>query len=100
MDGTKEQFVNASDITNLMDDGGFNPEGFYCSSGQTTLSIIPSSDVVKNKCDFLKDEILGNLLTDDIIIPSEPELCQINKKYGTKDRCCSICSGTNFIRKE
>ena len=99
-DGTKEQFCNASDITNLMDDGGFNPEGFYCSSGPTTIAILPNSDVVRNKCDFLKDDVLGNLLTDDIQIPSEPVLCTINKKFGTLNRCCTVCSGTNFIRKK
>jgi len=100
MDGSKEQFCNASDITNLMDKGGFNPENFYCSSGPTTIAILPDSSVVRNKCDFLKDDILGNLLTDDIVIPNEPILCQINKKFGTKNRCCTVCSGTNFIRKD
>ena len=99
-DGTKEQFCCASDITNLMDEGGFNPEGFYCSSGPTCIAILPNSDVVRNKCDFLKDQVLGNLLTDDIIIPTNPVLCQINKKFGTTDRCCTICSGSNFIRKK
>lgn len=100
MDGTKEQFCAASDITNLMDGGGFNPEGFYCSSGPTTIAILPDSTVVRNKCDFLKDDPLGNLLTDDIEIPKESVLCQINKKFGTTNRCCTICTGTNFIRKE
>jgi len=100
MDDTKEKFCNASDITNLMENGGFNPEGFYCSSGPTTIAILPDSSVVRNKCDFLKDDILGNLLKDDIIIPTEPVLCQINKKFGTTNRCCSICSGTDFIRKD
>ena len=100
MDGSREQFCNASDITNLMDNGGFNPENFYCDSGPTTIAILPDSSVVRNKCDFLKDEILGNLLKDNIMIPREPILCQINKKFGTNDKCCTVCSGTNFIRKE
>ena len=99
-DGTKEQFCNASDITNLMDEGGFNPEGFYCSSGPTCIAILPNSDVVRNKCDFLKDQPLGNLFKDEIVIPTDPVLCQINKKFGTTDRCCTVCSGTNFIRKK
>lgn len=100
MDDTKERFCNSSDITNLMGDGGFNPDGFYCSAGPTTLAILPNSDVVRNKCDFLKDDVLGNLLTDEIKIPTEPVLCSINKKFGTTTRRCSICSGTDFIRKE
>lgn len=100
MDNSKQQFCSASDITNLMDGGGFNPENFYCSSGPTTIAILPDSSVVRNKCDFLKDDILGNLLTDDIVIPKNDVICKINEKYGTTNKCCPICSGTNFVRKE
>ena len=100
MDGSKEQFCSASDITNLMDEGGFNPEGFYCSSGPTCIAVLPDSSVVRNKCDFLKDDPLGNILTDNIKIPTDDVLCTMNAKFGTKDRCCTICSGTNFVRKE
>lgn len=100
MDGSKEQFCSGSDLTNLMDGGGFNPEGFYCSSGETCLAILPNSDVVRNKCDFLKDEILGNLLKDEITVPNDCVLCELNKKFGTTNRCCTVCTGANFIRKE
>lgn len=98
MDGSKEQFCNSSEITNLMSDGGFNPEGFYCDSGCSTIAILPNGDVVRNICSFLRDKPLGNLFKDDILIPADGVMCEINKKFDTDRKRCTLCQGTNFYR--
>lgn len=99
MDDSKEYFCNSSEITNLMSDGGFNPEGFYCDSGCRTITILPNGDVVRNICSFLRDDPLGNLDTSNIIIPDTGIKCEINKKFNTDKKRCTLCQGTNFYRK-
>lgn len=94
-DGTHHIFVNATDFTNNIEDGGLCPDNFTCTSGTTNMVIMPNGDIIINKCDYWKDIIWGNILKD-FHLPTSPLPCKINQNGEHKK--CTLCSGVNLYR--
>lgn len=95
-DGTEEFFVNQSHLTNLMDDG-FNPNNFRCTSGKDTLTCLPDGKVTLNKCDFLKDKVIGNFLQDNVKYSATDVICNLNSD-GSGIKKCPLCFATSVFR--
>ena len=96
-DESVEYFVNQSHLTNLMEDG-FDPQGFECTSGPDTLTCLPDGKATLNKCDFLKDAIIGNFYDDSVNYTSNNITCNLNCT-GTNKKC-PLCFATSVFRKD
>ena len=81
-----------------MEDGGLVPDGFYCTSGRTNMVCMPNGDIIINKCDFFKDIVWGNILKDNVKLPENDLICNINEHSGMKKKC-TLCSGINIYKK-
>lgn len=99
-DGSIIHLGSASDLTNHLDYDGFIPDNYYCTAGINSLCILPNGDLILSRCDYLKNNIIGNIFNrDKIKLPTKPILCELNKKTAGEKRC-DLCSGANLIRRD
>lgn len=98
-DGTQKAWLNINHFTNQLD-GGFIPDGFYCTAGMTKIALKPDGNVYANSCYYLMKEKLGNIFTDKIVLNKKPIICQVNKNSveGQK-RYCPLCCGVSVYKK-
>jgi len=87
-----------SDLTGYLDKNGFIPDGYKCSVGINSFTVLPNGDVVLSRCDYLKDKIIGNIKDyKNINLNKEPIICKLNENSDGKKRC-DLCSGANLER--
>ena len=98
-DGSILSLGSGSDLTNHLDCDGFIPDNYYCTVGINSMVILPQGDVTLSRCDYLKDKIIGNIFDyDNIKLPTQPIICQLNKT-GDGNKRCDLCAGSNIYRK-
>lgn len=87
-----------SDLTGYLDNNGFIPDGYKCSVGIHSLTVLPNGDVILSRCEYLKDKIIGNIFDyKNIKLNTEPIVCKLNANTNGEKRC-DLCSGANLER--
>ena len=99
-DNNVEYFKNEVSLTNYIQNNGFDPTGFVCSAGTTTLYIDDKGNVTKGGCRYLFDKYLGNIVSDDIEIPTENIICRLNENNTGERKYCSLCWNVNLYRRD
>ena len=89
--------TSSSFISDILE-GGFIPDNRYCSGGVTSLRILPNGDVARAGCNYCQNNLLlGNILTDKIVLPTKPFLCKQNE--GSNEiKFCPLCYKVNTKR--
>ena len=95
--GASEEYTNRMDFTNKMVDGGFDPQGYYCNTGMNNICLWENGDVIYNRCEFMRDKKIGNILTDDIKLLKKPIICNINLN-STSNNKCHLCHNTRISK--
>ncbi len=96
---SERRFACASNLTNFLDNNGFVPDNYYCTAGIDSLALMPDGTVSLARCDYLVNNILGNIKDwNSIEMPKTPVKCQLNANNQLKDKRCDLCAGTKLFR--
>jgi len=83
-DGSIAEFKTMSNFLSKLDHNGFVPNGYLCYSGINCIVINWDGQIYRSNCYELNwKQSLGNIDYDDIVLPSNPYVCN-----NTEIRCC------------
>jgi len=93
-DNTVKYFTSISHFLNNLDNDGFIPNGFMCNCGMNGIMVNWDGNIYGSHCFELGNKPLGNIDTENILIPNKLYYCN-----NTEIRCC-LRNGTSVYRKE
>ena len=101
--GKKIPFYSNIEMINNVEGGGFDPEGFECTAGLDGVRIDVDGSLRRAGCQWCgkKENWLGNLITGEYTLPSEPIICNttIDHKYlGKRHKFCTAFGNTSCKR--
>lgn len=101
--GKRIPFYSNIEMINNVEGGGFDPEGFECTAGLDGVRIDVDGSLRRAGCQWCgkKENWLGNLITGEYTLPSEPIICHttIDHKYlGKRHKFCTAFGNTSCKR--
>ena len=101
--GKRIPFYSNIEMINNIEGGGFDPEGFECTAGLDGVRIDIDGSLRRAGCQWCgkKENWLGNLITGEYILPTEPIICHttIDHKYlGKRHKFCTAFGNTSCKR--
>lgn len=102
-DNKEHYFYSNIEMINNIEGGGLDPEGFECSAGLDGVRIDVDGSLRRTGCQWCgkKENWLGNLITGEYILPTEPIICHttIEHKYlGERHKLCTAFGNTSMRR--
>ena len=102
--GKRIPFYSNIEMINNIEGGGFDPEGFECTAGLDGVRIDVDGSLRRAGCQWCgkKENWLGNLITGEYTLPTEPIICHttIDHKYlGKRHKYCTAFGNTSMRKK-
>ena len=102
--GDKIPFYSNIEMINNIEGGGFDPEGFECTAGLDGIRIDVDGSLRRAGCQWCgkKENWLGNLITGEYILPTEPIVCHTtidHKYFGQRNKFCTAFGNTKMRKK-
>lgn len=102
--GKRIPFYSNIEMINNIESGGFDPEGFECTAGLDGVRIDVDGSLRRAGCQWCgkKENWLGNLITGEYTLPTEPIICHttIDHKYlGKRHKFCTAFGNTSMRKK-